>query len=501
MSPFVVDSHAPEAGRQGITSMIGSSDYDRASSHQTPFTSCLQRATPVGTYDLICVGFGPASLAIAIALHDALLPRINTEQVSWQPRVCFLERQRSFGWHSGMLLPGSKMQISFIKDLATLRDPTSEFTFLNYLKRHNRLVQFANLGTFLPSRMEFEDYMRWCAGSFRDVVEYSQEVTRINPGTSRGKNLKIDHFMVESLDKQTGNLTSRKARHIVIAIGGSPRLPPTLPHGNPLVIHSSRYCRDIPSLLTSRDEQYHIAVIGSGQSAAEIFNDLHTRYPNARSTMIIRDSALRPSDDSPFVNEVFDPNNVSGFYDSSSQARSNALQSDKATNYGVVRLDLLEHIYHALYHQRINQPNERDWQHRILPSRTISRVVDGPAIRKLGVVMKNSRLGCTEENEEVLEVDALIAATGYVRNEYQSMLKDVARFGKGEDGQWRVGRDYKIGLDNNFFGDNVGVWLQGCNESTHGLSDTLLSILAVRGGEMVRSIFGEKLDSHARNVP
>jgi L-ornithine N5-oxygenase len=32
--------------------------------------------------------------------------------------------------------------------------------------------------------------------------------------------------------------------------------------------------------------------------------------------------------------------------------------------------------------------------------------------------------------------------------------------------------------------------LQGCNEKTHGLSDSLLSILAVRGGEMVESIFG-----------
>ncbi|KFZ18580.1 hypothetical protein V501_01136 [Pseudogymnoascus sp. VKM F-4519 (FW-2642)] len=37
--------------------------------------------------------------------------------------------------------------------------------------------------------------------------------------------------------------------------------------------------------------------------------------------------------------------------------------------------------------------------------------------------------------------------------------------------------------------DTAGVWLQGCNERTHGLSDTLLSILAVRSGELVRSIF------------
>lgn len=36
------------------------------------------RSTPQDElHDLLCVGFGPASLAIAIALHDALDPRLN----------------------------------------------------------------------------------------------------------------------------------------------------------------------------------------------------------------------------------------------------------------------------------------------------------------------------------------------------------------------------------------------------------------------------------------
>jgi L-ornithine N5-oxygenase len=39
----------------------------------------------------------------------------------------------------------------------------------------------------------------------------------------------------------------------------------------------------------------------------------------------------------------------------------------------------------------------------------------------------------------------------------------------------------------------AGIWLQGCNEKTHGLSDSLLSVLAVRGGEIVASVFGEQL--------
>lgn len=56
-------------------------------------------------YDLICIGFGPASLAIAIALNDALESRQavpGLENVRRQsPKVLFLERQHRFGWHSG----------------------------------------------------------------------------------------------------------------------------------------------------------------------------------------------------------------------------------------------------------------------------------------------------------------------------------------------------------------------------------------------------------------
>ncbi|KFY24438.1 hypothetical protein V491_02160, partial [Pseudogymnoascus sp. VKM F-3775] len=53
-----------------------------------------------------------------------------------------------------------------------------------------------------------------------------------------------------------------------------------------------------------------------------------------------------------------------------------------------------------------------------------------------------------------------------------------------------VGRDYKVQYAPGAVEEGAGIWLQGCNEKTHGLSDTLLSILAHRGGEVVASIFG-----------
>ena len=91
----------------------------------------------------------PASLATAVAIHDRGIPA----------RVLYVERQREFKWHEGMLLPNARMQISFLKDLATLRDPQSHFTILNHLKAKNRLVAFTNISAFQSLLEEYNGYM------------------------------------------------------------------------------------------------------------------------------------------------------------------------------------------------------------------------------------------------------------------------------------------------------------------------------------------------------
>lgn len=441
-------------------------------------------------FDLICVGFGPASLAIAIALHDATSHSQKGYSGFYVPKVCFLEKQLSFRWHAGMLLPGSKMQISFLKDLATLRDPTSKFTFLNYLKSKNRLVQFTNLSTFLPTRMEFEDYLRWCADHFSDCVNYGQEVRRIKPIRSIQHKSKVDLFAVESHDLVSGKKVSRRARHVVIAIGGRPTLPAPFHQLHSRVIHSSSYCSDIPRILPSRQAPYTIAVVGSGQSAAEIFNDLPTRYPNSRTTLAIKDIALRPSDDSPFVNEIFNPERVDEFYLRPEAQRAESLESNRSTNYGVVRLQLLEEIYNILYQQRVREPDEQAWQHRILPSRKVTEVQDSPAGLRLTLEKVHS---VKNEEPEFLEVDAVIVATGYSRDAHEDMLKELEHLKPNKPGEWHVRRNYKIDFNNELVDQDAGIWLQGANESSHGISDTLLSILATRSGEIVDSIFGSRL--------
>lgn len=255
-------------------------------------TTRLTSHTDNEPLDLLCIGFGPASLAIAIALQDA-------HPSGKKPRAMFLERQSSFAWHAGMQIPGAKMQISFLKDLATPRNPRSYFTFLNYLQTKGRFAQFVNLGTFLPTRLEYEDYLRWCAGFFEEegVVRYGQDVLSVVPEVS-SKSGKVVGWSVASRDS-TGEVVSWKAKKIVVAVGGKANLPENFPQNHPLVVHSSKYHVQVNNVLTDKEKPYNIAVIGSGQSAAEIYNDLPGRFPNAKISLIIKGASLRPSDDSP----------------------------------------------------------------------------------------------------------------------------------------------------------------------------------------------------------
>lgn len=471
--------------------------HDHASMDSTN-RSHLSKVRHDELHDLICIGFGPASLAIAVALNDALGERFSqsseTDDFSL-PKVAFLEKQSHFAWHPGMLLPGAKMQISFLKDMATLRNPKSDFTFLNYLFQKQRLVEFSNLGTFLPQRIEFEDYLGWCADWFRDVAEYDQKVTGVTAERSGVGPEVVDSFIVTSENVKTGKITSRRARHVVVAVGGKPEISKPFPTSHPRIMHSAQYAYRIPEILKDRERPYRIAVVGSGQSAAEVFQALHSQYPNSETRLVIKGAALKPSDDSPFVNEVFNPCRVNSTFQMPCSQRAAAIALDRNTNYGVVRLELLEHIYESMYMQRITHGSEDKWPHRIMPHCTVKSVDVEPVKGRRPVTLKlENHSDASGPTEELLDVDLVVTATGYTRNFHEELLQSARHLmpggGQGDE-KWGVNRDYSVKFANGAVSPDAGIWLQGCNQETHGLADTLLSILAVRGGELVESIFSQ----------
>jgi L-ornithine N5-oxygenase len=46
----------------------------------------------------------------------------------------------------------------------------------------------------------------------------------------------------------------------------------------------------------------------------------------------------------------------------------------------------------------------------------------------------------------------------------------------------------------------AGIYLQGCCEASHGLSDTLLSVLAIRSQEVVDALMDSRRQRHATGV-
>ena len=155
--------------------------------------------------DLIGVGAGPANLSLA-----ALLTTARERGLSSLSSV-FLERNSAIFWHSQQMFPGTLMQTEFYRDLVTPIDPTSRFSFLNYLKSNARLEQFFCSSTIYPTRQEFEDYFNWVAAQITDII-FAVNVNSVNydPDTNL--------FIVQAAPKST-----YASKHIVLGYGAEPK--------------------------------------------------------------------------------------------------------------------------------------------------------------------------------------------------------------------------------------------------------------------------------------
>lgn len=410
-------------------------------------------------HDLIGIGFGPSNIALAIALQEE-------RQAGHRPiDAFFIEKQAGFSWHPGMLLGHAHMQISYLKDLATLRNPRSRFTFVNYLHEQGRLPDFINLKSFFPSRHEFSDYLGWAARQFDDICAYAEEVIEVLPEQKDGH---VPLLRVRSRD-QRGAVRDRLARNLVVSVGGTPKVPDCFKKlaGEARVFHSNGYLTGIAANRQARK----VAVIGGGQSAAEIFVDLHNRAEPTDVDLIMRGRALHPSDDSPFVNGIFNADFTDHMFQQDEATRAKLLQEFHRTNYAAPDLELIQQIYKILYEQQV----VRGDRHHLL--------------RRHEVLSANARADGVElvlrdldQNMELTRrYDAVVLATGYERENHKPLLTPLAK----HLGDLQVDRNYRLRSATEF---QPAIFLQGACEGSHGLSDTLLSVTAVRVKEIIDAL-------------
>ncbi|WP_157869379.1 SidA/IucD/PvdA family monooxygenase, partial [Streptomyces hirsutus] len=203
--------------------------------------------------------------------------------------------------------------------------------------------------------------------------------------------------------------------------------------------------------------------------------------PGCRPTMIMRSIGLNGYESSKFTNELFYASFVDDFYEAAPDARRQLLAEMHRANYGGLAPATLDSLYRQFYQDR------RDGIGRlgmITMSDVTGAATDGDDIV---LTLGDRRTGATGE----LRTDLVLLGTGFDQA-MPRMVRDLGA-GLGLDGL-RVSRNYRLELGRPATG---ALYLQGVNEATHGIADSLLSVLAARSAEITEDILAHRTEHPA----
>ncbi len=411
--------------------------------------------------ELLAVGAGPSNLALAVALEE-LAPDLAANSL-------IIERAAAVEWQPGLLLPWAKSQASFLKDLVTLRNPQSEFSFLNYLFTIGRLDDFVNMASFTPYRQEISEYFKWAANSLSKVR------LRLNCGCSSVEPRRDAHGRVTGWQTRLADGTTVSSRYLVIGIGRDPYVPPVFA-GVPArhLVHSTQYRPLVAGL--DKEFPYRVAVIGSAQSAAEMFRALQTDLPHSQIAWVMRSIGIGAYEKTKFTNELYYPSYVDDFFKARTDAREQLLREMHRTNYSGIEPPFVEDLYCDVYLDRLTKQDRK----KIITMTDINAAT--ATADEVTLELADRRTGAVTE----LPRDLVFLGTGFVRE----MPALIRRLGDalGLD-EIQANRQYRLILDEP---SSAACYLQGVNDATHGIGDPLLSVVACRAGDIVHDILAHR---------
>ena len=406
-------------------------------------------------FDVVGVGVGPFNLSLA-----ALLSPLG------EVKSRFFERSASFEWHPGMMLAGSCMQTSFLKDLVTPADPTSRFGFLSYLVDKGTFYRFLNAEYPRVLRAEFASYLRWVADRLPNL-RFGCDVKEVALCNGR-LSVRID-----------GTCEWLSARNLVIGAGLHPHVPAGLePALGRDCFHSSSYLNTEISV-----EKRRVAIVGGGQSSAEICLDLLSgRLGNAASIdWVTRRSNLCPLDETAFTNELFTPDYVRSFHRLPEERRRQLVPRQKLAGDGISPLTLNQ-ISQRLY--ELECIEHRGPRCRILPEREVR------AVRRERAEFRLFAHNAFTGQPETVDADVVILATGY-RYRLPECLGPIAeRMQRDAEGTPRLNEDFSVVWDG---AADQRIYMQNAGRCSHGIADAQLSLAAWRSAVICNSIVGREV--------
>lgn len=398
------------------------------------------------TYDFVGIGLGPFNLGLACL----------TEPITRLDGV-FLESKPTFEWHSGMFLDGAHLQTPFMSDLVTLADPTSPYSFLNYLKEQGRLYAFYIRENFYPLRVEYDDYCRWAASKLGNV-RFGTTVTEVT--------YEDEVYVVRT---QSGD--AYRARRLVLGTGTPPYIPESCRGLAGDLVHNSRYL-DHKHRLQAKES---ITLVGSGQSAAEIYQDLLSEIDlhGYQLNWVTRSPRFFPLEYTKLTLEMTSPEYIDYFHALPERTRYRLTEQQKGLFKGIDG-DLIDEIFDLLYQKNLDGP---------VPTRLLTNSALVSARYDDG----GYTLGFRQEEQEKdfeLRSQGLILATGYkyTEPEFLSPVRDRLRY--DEHGNFDVARNYSIDTTGS------GVFLQNAGVHTHSITSPDLGMGPYRNAYIIRELLG-----------
>jgi lysine N6-hydroxylase len=399
-------------------------------------------------FDAIGIGIGPSNLSLA-----ALLAPVT------DLRTLFFERCQEFQWHPGLLFPDAQIQVSYLKDLVTLADPTSHYSFLSFLHQNKRLYRFTNADFPRIRRREFNQYFQWVAKQLSNLVF--------------GKTVEAVTFE----DSLVVHVASKcfATRHLVMGTGLSPAIPPyAVPYLGETLFHASQYLHK-----RIQAAGKGVVVIGGGQTGAEIVAHLlsdSTRLPR-ELFWISRRTNFLPLDESPFTNELFTPSYSEYFFGLPRAAQEKMLSEQKLAGVGIATSQLTK-LSQRLYELEFLEG-----------APCISHLWPGRVLQGLNGLPSNWGLEVYDPLTGAVQVirgDLVIFCTGY-NYSLPPYIEPIAPRIHFEDGRYQVNEDFSIAWDG---APKHKIYLQNAARHARGIADPHLSLMAWRSAKIANSLSG-----------
>lgn len=405
------------------------------------------------TYDVVGVGIGPFNLALA-ALADPV-PDL---------RCLFLDAKPEFSWHPGMLLAGTTLQVPFLADLVTLADPTSRWSFLNYLRKHDRLFPFYFSERFHVPRREYDHYCRWVSAEL-DNCQFGARVVAVR---------RSGDFFEVTYQTSAGEQTV-VTRNLVLGVGTEPVLPdPLAKLESGRVVHSAGYLGRRDSILELSD----VTVIGAGQSGAEVFLDVLRDAPeHGRRVRWITQTPFAPMEYSKLGLEHFTPAYTEFFRQLSAGVRD-ATVAAQWQLYKAISEETIAEIFDLLYEQSVGG----QWPAAVLlPQVAVTAAVEDTT----GLL-----LSCRHEAQDTefsVRTDAVVAATGYAARQPELLAPISDEIAWDERGRYQIDANYRVSFVD---ASAAGLYVQNAELHTHGVGAPDLGLGAHRAAVILNAVTG-----------